>query len=199
MAKQRAVFLDRDGVLNQVVYNPDFGTLDSPSNVNDFHLLPGVTAALRDMSALGLLLVVASNQPGIAKGKMSRAILESVTEKMRRDLAQAGVGLAGVYYCLHHPEASVAEHRTVCGCRKPRPGLLLQAAQELDIDLGESFMIGDGLTDVQAGQAAGCRTVLIGNHKCDLCTKMEQMGLRPDYIAADLAHAKRFVEESSRK
>ncbi len=195
MALRKAVFLDRDGVLNQVVCHPEFGLIDSPSNPDQFQLLPYVPEILRSIRALGFLLVVVSNQPGIAKGKFTVEILKAIDEKMHKELRQGGIALDAVYYCLHHPEATLPEYRLRCQCRKPRPGLLLQAARDLDIDLPGSYMVGDGLTDVQAGIAAGCRTILIGNHKCDLCTKMEQMEIDPDLIASDLSAGVRFIEE----
>jgi len=199
MGSRKAVFLDRDGVLNHVVCHPEFGFLDSPSNPDQFCLFPEVPGALGAIKALGFLLVVVSNQPGIAKGKFTPELLNAITEKMHNELRQGGVPLDGVYYCLHHPDATVAEYRSVCQCRKPRPGLLLQAAAELDIDLPSSYMIGDGLTDVEAGFAAGCRTILIGNHKCDLCTRIEKTGIHPSLITSDLLGAAHFLTECSKR
>lgn len=188
-----AVFLDRDGALNPLVYNPDFGLVDSPQNAGQFQLLPGAAEAVRSINEMGYLAVVVSNQPGIAKGKYTPAILQSVTAKMHRQLAAGGAHLDAVYYCLHHPEALLGEYRVVCDCRKPRPGLLQKAAAELGIDLCASYMIGDGLTDVQAGKVAGCTTILLGNLKCDLCNLFEAVGARPDFVVPDLLAASRLV------
>ena len=107
--------------------------------------------------------------------------------------AKEGATLDGEYYCFHHPEAKVAEYRVICECRKPKPGLLLQAARDMNIDLSQSWMIGDGLTDVQAGKRAGCRTVLIGRMKCELCAMMDEQDSRPDYIAADIKEAAAYI------
>ncbi len=152
---QRAVFLDRDGTLNAMVYNPDFGLVDSPANPLEFTLLPGACAAIRRINQAGMLAVVVSNQPGVAKGKFTPAILMQITQKMHGELQHNGAKLDAVYYCLHHPEAALDDLRLTCECRKPKPGLLLRAAQELDIDLARSFMVGDGITDIQAGRKRG--------------------------------------------
>jgi len=193
---RRAVFLDRDGVINRMVYHAEFGLIDSPQNPDEFELLPGVGEAILRLNQMGWLTVVVSNQPGIAKGKSTLALLEATTRKMHRGLAQAGAHLNAVYYCLHHPEAAQQEYRVVCDCRKPMPGLLQLAAIEHGIDLRASFMVGDGLTDVLAGQAAGCITVLLGNDKCELCQAMQARQARPDIVLPDLGQVVRFAEKT---
>lgn len=190
---RRAFFLDRDGSINSMVYNPEFGLVDSPQHLEEFDLLPGVGDAIRTINEMGFLAIVVSNQPGIAKGKCTLPDLQAMTEKMHRELAAVGAHLDAVYYCLHHPEALAVEYRVSCDCRKPRPGLLLRAAAEHGIDLQASFMIGDGLTDMLAGKAVGCTTVFLGNHKCEICRVMEERGARPDLIAPDLAEAVRLI------
>lgn len=177
-----------------MVYNPDFGLVDSPQNTDQFHLLPGVPEAIRLISEIGFLAVVVSNQPGIAKGKYTPAILEMITEKMHWELAAEGARLDAVYYCLHHPEALLQEYRVACNCRKPKSGLLQRAAEELGIDLGASYMIGDGLTDVLAGKAVGCTTIFLGNRKCETCSVMEERGARPDFMATDLWDAVQHIQ-----
>ena len=189
----RAVFLDRDGTINAMVYNPEFGLVDSPSNPDEFRLLPGVGEAIRALNEAGFLAVVVSNQPGVAKGKCTPALLEAMTEKMRQGLAESGARLDAIYYCLHHPEAALPDYRAVCDCRKPKPGLLMRAAQELDIDLGRSFMIGDGITDLVAGQAAGAQTVLVNRRKCYLCDEMTRHQVRPNHVVADLTEAAALI------
>jgi D-glycero-D-manno-heptose 1,7-bisphosphate phosphatase len=192
-AGYRAVFLDRDGVINAMVYHGDFGLLDSPQGPAEFELLPGVTDAIRALNEMGLLLIVVSNQPGIAKGKSSPQQLQAVTVRMNDELAAAGAHVDDVYYCLHHPEARLPAYRRDCDCRKPRPGLLFRAAQEYGIDIAGSFLVGDGLTDIQAGAAAGCTTVLVGRLKCDLCRAMVERRVQPHHIALSLAEAVEFI------
>ena len=192
-----AVFLDRDGCINAMVYLPDFGLLDSPQNPDQFQLLPGVPEAIRSITEMGFLAIVVSNQPGIAKGKSTPALLEAVTQKMKRELALAGARLDRVYYCLHHPEASIEEYRAACGCRKPQPGLLRQAAEEFGIDLSASFMVGDGLTDVLAGKAVGCSSIYIGNQKPEHFEMMRQLKAFPDNVATGLPEAVALIRSGS--
>lgn len=190
---KRGVLLDRDGVINRMVYDAEHGTVDSPANPDQFELLPGAAAAVRTLNRAGLPVAIVSNQPGVAKGKMTLALQAAITSKMHAELAAAGAHLDGVYYCLHHPDATLPEYRVRCECRKPRPGLLLRAADELGISLADSWMIGDGWIDVQAGQAAGCMTVWLGAWKCDVCHIARDKNTTPTFIAADLAEAVRII------
>jgi D-glycero-D-manno-heptose 1,7-bisphosphate phosphatase len=194
VAMRRAVFLDRDGVINRMVYHAEFGLVDSPQNPGEFQLLPGAGEAVRHINELGLLAIVVSNQPGIAKGKCTPAGLEAITARMHAELAAVGARLDAVYYCLHHPEASLAAYRLACDCRKPQPGLLQRAAREHSIDLGSSFVVGDGLTDVLAGQAVGCTTLFLGNHKCEVCRAMDGQGARPDLVVSNLVEAVELID-----
>jgi D-glycero-D-manno-heptose 1,7-bisphosphate phosphatase len=199
----KAVFLDRDGVVNKLIYYPEQGIIDSPFTVKQFTLNPGIPESINTMQEAGYLVILVSNQPGIAKGNLSREVFDNIRRKMNKLLEADGTKLDGEYYCLHHPEAIELRLRQVCACRKPNPGLLLQAAQEHEIDLTESWMIGDGITDVQAGQRAGCRTVLIGRPKCELCELMQEHGVKPDCIAPNLSEATKYIltkgEDSSWK
>ena len=163
----RAVFLDRDGVINELVYHQEQEVIDSPFTPGQFKLIPGVTEALKTLHDDGYLTILVSNQPGIAKGHMTEKNFELIRQKMNSELSGDGAELDGEYYCLHHPEAVVEKYRVQCDCRKPLPGLLFKAAREKDIDLKESWLIGDNLSDIQAGKAAGCRTILIGTMKCE--------------------------------
>jgi D-glycero-D-manno-heptose 1,7-bisphosphate phosphatase len=191
----RAVFLDRDGVINEMWWEPDHGIVDSPARPDQFRILPGVPAAIRQLRSLGFRIVVVSNQPGIGKGKMTPSGLEAVTQKMHDELTAAGAPLDAVYYCLHHPNAALLSYRQQCHCRKPRPGLLRRASEELAIDLSRSYMIGDGVVDVQAGRAARCTTIWLGTVKCDMCKVMHQHDARPDHIAASLDEAAHLITE----
>jgi len=186
---KRAVFLDRDGTINAMVYNPEFGLVDSPQNPDEFRLLPGAGEAIRAINQAGLLAVVVSNQPGIAKGKCTPAVLEAITEKMRRGLAECHARLDAVYYCLHHPEAAIESYRTRCDCRKPSPGLLKRASEEWHIDLPGSYLVGDGATDVGAGQAVGATTILLSCHKAYVYGELSRQGLEPNCIVGSLAEA----------
>jgi D-glycero-D-manno-heptose 1,7-bisphosphate phosphatase len=186
---KRAVFLDRDGVINGYVYNAEVGTVDSPSNPSEFSLLPGVAGAVATFRHLGLLTIVVSNQPGIAKGKFREELLEQMTDKMVAALGMSGARVDDVWYCVHHPQASVPEYRVNCSCRKPKPGLLLGAAEKWGIDLVSSYMVGDGIADMQAGTAAGTRTLFVNSRKCYLCEELARQGVQPDYFVASAEEA----------
>ena len=189
----KAVFLDRDGVINELIYYPEHGIIDSPFTVEQFRLFPGVGEAIKKFREMDYKVILASNQPGIAKGHMSEETFERIRRKMKEALAKEGAFLDAEYFCLHHPEAKVEMLRTNCECRKPKPGLLLQAAKEMDIDLSQSWMVGDGLTDIKAGKSAGTRTILLGIIKCELCHLMDEEDARPGAITSNLNEAVQFI------
>lgn len=157
--KQRAIFLDRDGTINKYV-----GFL---RNIDDFELLPGVADAIKTINASDYLAIVVTNQPVIARGEVTVLELRNIHNKMETLLGVKGAYLDAIYYCPHHPhkgyEGEVLELKIDCECRKPKPGMLLRAAEDFNIDLSVSWMLGDGENDIRAGKAAGCRTALIGN------------------------------------
>ncbi len=188
-----AAFLDRDGVLNEGVPDTDSGALESPLAVEDVRLLPGVAAAMRRLAGAGFLLVCVSNQPAAAKGRATVEELLAVHERVSELLARAGARLDASYLCFHHPDGVVPELSGSCPCRKPAPGMLLDAADAVGLELGASWMIGDTDADVGAGAAAGCRTVLLeypgSAHK-------RWGAARADLLAADLpGGVARLLEE----
>lgn len=156
-----AVFLDRDGVIVELVWDEVDGSFEGPSSEDDVRLVPGAAEAIGRIRALDYRTVVVSNQPAVAKGKASQGDLCGAHARLVRLLADRVVEIDDYRYCLHHPDAVVPELRQDCECRKPRPGLLLEAADALDLDLARSWMIGDAETDVEAGRAAGCATILV--------------------------------------
>jgi D-glycero-D-manno-heptose 1,7-bisphosphate phosphatase len=163
MATRKAVFLDRDGVLNELVYRPGQGSWDSPYTLDELRFLPGIGEAVRELGRAGFLTIVASNQPGVAKGSCDMGFLAELNVRLTRAAAVAGGSLDAIRYCLHHPQAVRREWKQACACRKPRPGLMLQAAQDFDIDLSASFLIGDRAVDVEAGLAAGCTPIFVAS------------------------------------
>ena len=196
--KNKAVFLDRDGVINEVIFHKEMGIVDSPSTVEQFKILQGVGRAINKFHELGFKVIIVSNQPGMAKDHYNIDVFEKIQEKMKTELEKDGAKLDAEYYCLHHPEAKIEKYHVICDCRKPKPGLILQAAKENDIELSESWMIGDGINDLQAGQATGCRTILIGRRKCDVCRIMEDEGVKPDFISPNLYKASLIIEKEER-
>lgn len=157
--KQKAIFLDRDGTINKYV-----GFL---RNINDFVLIDGVAEAIKEINTSGYLAVIVTNQPVIARGEVTYEELNEIHNKMETILGNEGAYLDAIYYCPHHPDSGfdgeIKELKIDCDCRKPKPGLLLKAAEELNIDLSQSWMIGDSKNDIMAGKNAGCKTALIGN------------------------------------
>ncbi len=160
--KQKAVFVDRDGTINKNV-----GFL---RDINDFELIDGVADAIKSINRSGYLAIVITNQPVIARGEVSFSELQEIHNKMETLLGSYGAYLDGIYFCPHHPhkgyEGEIAELKKDCECRKPKPGLILEAAKDFNIDLAESWMIGDSDNDVKAGMAAGCHTAYIGSEDC---------------------------------
>ena len=193
----KGILIDRDGPINELVYYPDPGVVDSPFTVRQYQLIEGVGAALRTMKDAGYMLVVVSNQPGVAKKHYSMSTFKKMQAKMRRLLAKDGVKLDGEYYCFHHPQAKIAKYRVECDCRKPKPGMLLQAAKDLDLDLARSFMIGDGLYDVRAGSSAGCKTILVANLNALLSEKMDETDAHPDFVARNITEAAAIVKKTA--
>jgi D-glycero-D-manno-heptose 1,7-bisphosphate phosphatase len=181
--KRRAVFLDRDGTLVHAAHYP--------SRPQDLHLYDNIGPGLRALQSLGFRLVVITNQAGIARGYFSEADLSRMHAYLRTKLAQWGVHLDGIYYCPHHPEGVVPELAVHCACRKPQPGMLLRAARDLGIDLRRSWFVGDILDDVEAGNRAGCRTILV-----DLGTESapEHFLRCPAFVAPDTRQALEIIK-----
>ena len=195
----RAVFVDRDGVINELVYYPEQGIIDSPFTVGQLKLFPWAGEAIKKLTEAGYKVVIVSNQPGIAKRHLSREAFEKIRQKINEELARKGAFIDGEYYCFHHPEAKVDSLRASCECRKPGPGLLFQAAKDIDIDLSQSWMIGDGLTDIKAGESAGSKTILLGKMKCELCHLMDEENARPDAITPNLLDSVSIILNSEAK
>jgi D-glycero-D-manno-heptose 1,7-bisphosphate phosphatase len=189
----KAVFLDRDGVINSLVYHEDAGVIDSPFKASQFKLLPRVPEAIRLLNDMGLKVAVVSNQPGIAKGHLKRATMKTFERRMLSGIRVAGGHIDRIYYCLHHPEAKVLKLRQRCRCRKPEIGLLEQAAEDLQVSLVECYLIGDGIPDLLAGSRAGCRTIFIGRWKCEICQFTEAPDVHPAFVAKDLWEAVQLI------
>ena len=175
----KAVFVDRDGVINEPVWDVD--SFESPYRPEDVILVPGAAEALARLRDAGFALVLVSNQPAAAKGKATREALDAVHERVMDALR---IELDGVYYCHHHPDFTGP-----CDCRKPAPGLLLRAADELGLELSESWMIGDADTDVAAARSAGTHAVLVTHPR----TGHRRSGAEADLIAPDLAGAAALI------
>jgi D-glycero-D-manno-heptose 1,7-bisphosphate phosphatase len=177
--RESAIFLDRDGVLNRVFVKG--GVTHPPSSVEEFELLPGASEAVRLMHDVGFVLVVVTNQPDVARGIQTRDTVEAIHRRLLAELP-----MLEVLACYH-------DDGDGCACRKPKPGMLLEAARRWRLDLRQSFLVGDRWSDVQAGQAAGCRTLLVetpysGRTRC-----------QPDWCVRDLAEAAEWILNQKRE
>ena len=184
----KAVFLDRDGVINEVCYDDDRG-IYSATTVEEFNVLPCVKEAIAILKEHGFVIIVVTNQPGVAFGYIKKEDVYRIDVKLKEECL-----VDGVYHCFHHPK-----YTGECDCRKPKPGLLVQAAKQFNIDLKNSYMIGDNLSDIKAGEA--CRkTFLIGNSlRCDACKMFEKKNIKPDYIVEDLYSAVTIITKLEQK
>ena len=158
---KRAVFLDRDGVLNELVRNPATGDYEPPHSPDDLIIFPDVIESLRILRAAGFELFLVSNQPDYAKGKTTLEMIHAVHTRFDHILTSGGIHLQEYYYCYHHPDGIVPEYSIVCECRKPKPWFLLKAARDYGLDLENSWMIGDRDSDIECGKSAGTRTIMI--------------------------------------
>jgi D-glycero-D-manno-heptose 1,7-bisphosphate phosphatase len=178
---KRAVFLDRDGVINRPVVRD--GLPFAASNLGEFEIFPEVPAACRQLKQAGFLLIVVTNQPDVGRGTMKKETVEAIHAEMCRQLPIDRVGVC------YHPGHGASS----CDCRKPKPGLLLSAAGEFGIDLAQSWMVGDRWRDIDCGHAAGCRTIFIDRNYAEMLKQM------PDFRAKDLAQAAEIIlREASR-
>ncbi|MFM2482439.1 D-glycero-beta-D-manno-heptose 1,7-bisphosphate 7-phosphatase [Celerinatantimonas sp. YJH-8] len=186
MNKTPAIFLDRDGVINE--------DGNYVATADDFHFIKGSIEAMQQLKKLGWRLVVVTNQSGIARGLYSEDQFLHLTEWMDWSLADRGVDLEGIYYCPHHPDYGQGEYHQDCDCRKPKPGMFLQASEELNIDLTQSWMIGDKASDLEAAKNAGVEQRILVRSGKPLTQDGEQLAT---YILDDLAAAAQLIAKQS--
>ncbi len=186
-AKQPAVFLDRDGTINE-----QMGYIN---HISRFHLLPGAAAAIRRLNEKDIPVVVVTNQSGLARGYFPEELLVAVHQKMEEQLAAEGAHIDGLYICPHHPEAKEERFRKNCSCRKPKTGLLEQAAQEMHLDLNQSFVVGDRWSDLRCGERVGATPILVlsGYGRGDQQYIGPTQQVQPAYVANDLPAAVSWI------
>jgi D-glycero-D-manno-heptose 1,7-bisphosphate phosphatase len=182
----RAVFLDRDGVLNRNVFNPATGEYESPGRPEEFELSPGVLPSLRSLRDAGYQLFLVSNQPNYAKGKSRIEDLQAIQSLLATELERADIPFTEFYYCFHHPNGIVLSHSGPCLCRKPSPYFIKKAESEFGISLEHSWMVGDRATDIEFGQSAGVRTIRVKEDHDAIRNPDEPV---PSFEADDLPHA----------
>lgn len=185
-----AVFLDRDGVIIRYV--------ELLADIRKMRLLPGAAEGIRRLNRLGYLVVVATNQPVVARGLVAEAGIDKIHAELALRLMRLGAKIDAFYFCPHHPNADLPRYRMRCGCRKPGAGMLRRASRELKLNLKKSWMVGDSLIDVVAGQRVGARTVLVktgpGHARLDAVYEA-----KPDRTARDLSAASKIIGKSSSK
>ncbi len=192
--KRKAAFVDRDGILNELIYDEVHGILDSPRRPEQVVLMKGASEFLNGLHELGYFIAIVTNQPGIAKGTLTEQELEAVHATIAGQLRETGGGTwDALYYSPYHPKPGPWGRKDFTrdsNCRKPGPGMLMRAAEDHDLDLDRSWMIGDGLVDVQAGKAAGCRTMLVTKLKISHIERfLDMKDAEPDEIAPNLKAA----------
>jgi D-glycero-D-manno-heptose 1,7-bisphosphate phosphatase len=187
VARRPAVFIDRDGTLTEEV-----GYVNHPSRLK---LLPRSAAAVRRLNEAGIAAVMATNQAGIARGYFSAEVMDTVHRVLVERLADAGARLDGLYVCPHHPTEGVPPFRADCDCRKPKPGLLLRAARELDLDLARSSVVGDKASDLTVAGRVGARSILVltGYGLGEWEYRRAAFETVPDHVATDLLDAVEWV------
>lgn len=193
LGSEKAVFLDRDGVLNPTWGKDLYNNPDSPLRFEDYSIFPFVPIAIKRINELGYLAIIVTNQPAYAKGKMTLTDLNKMNQLLRDEVLKASGRIEKIYACLHHPDPKQVVIKSLladCDCRKPKPGMLFQAAKEFGIDLQKSWMIGDTWKDIEAGQAAGCRTVLVRNEIDNRGKK-----IKPNFIAENLLEAVKIIRQ----
>ncbi len=195
--KARAIFLDRDGVINELYFNDDTEQIDSPLIKENFIYKENVISTLLFIQKMGYLLFIVTNQPAAAKGKISLSRLYDLSTWMILDLQSKGIKIEFVNICPHHPEKSQKTKAPFlikkCNCRKPNPGLITDLLQVYNIDLEHSYMLGDSYTDIIAGKKAGLKTILLGDLKCDICQRLQ--GNLPNKIIHNIDELKDIIKK----
>ncbi len=183
--KYQGVFLDRDGTVNEEI--------NYLNKVEQLKLIKGAAEGIRMLREAGYKVVIVTNQAAVARGYLAEADLPLIHAALENLLAEQGATVDAIYYCPHHPTAGVGAYKIDCDCRKPKPGMLLKAAADLHIDLEDSFVVGDKLSDLGAGEAVGCRTILVRSGYGREVEQQLAENSRPDFIADNLAGAARWI------
>ena len=181
----KAIFFDRDGVINQLALNPKTGEYESPHSVNELEIMPGALDALKKAGAAGYLLFLVSNQPSYAKGKTTLDNIKAIHDRLHDILLGHGIKFAEYYYCYHHPDGIVPGYSGPCECRKPGQKNMEHARTTFDLDMSRSWFVGDQDMDIECGYKAGTRTVLIEN-KLSAAKRGES---KPDYLTNNIGEA----------
>lgn len=181
----KAVFLDRDGIINTICYHDEKGVY-SPTSLKEFEVLPNVKTSIKRLKEKGFLTIIISNQPGVAFGYIKKEEIAKMDDFMKKELE-----IDAVYNCFHHPDFTGE-----CECRKPKDGMIKKAIKKFDINLNESFMIGDNLTDIKAGEKCKKTFLVVRKKTVDLLNLIEDMNISPSYIVKSLEEAINIILSS---
>ncbi|MEK7654180.1 MAG: HAD family hydrolase [Patescibacteria group bacterium] len=184
----KAVFLDRDGTLIKQV--------ELMHKIDDLEVLSGVPEAVAELNNMGFLTVIVTNQPVVARGVAKPEDIDRVHAELTKRIAVGGGKIDAVYFCPHHPEATLEQYRLQCDCRKPEPGMILKGIKEFNIDPAKSFMIGDAIIDVVAGKKAGLKTILVKSGPGHAGLDKKYPDVHPDWEAADLSEAVEIIKNA---
>lgn len=193
----KAVFYDQDGIILKMIYDRESDLIHPPLNEAQISYAPHIFQLCKVTKKRQFKNIIISNQPNVGLGRMSKKVFTKITEHIRADFAMRKVPFDDFNYCLHHPYAEILKYKKRCFCRKPKPGLFLQAAKKNQIDLSLSWVIGDGAGDIIAGHTAGCRTILLGNPLESEYLRVLQVhlkGIKPDYIVKNLNEAIEIIK-----
>ncbi len=186
---KKAVFLDRDGVINELILNPKTSEYEPPKTIGELQLYPYAIDCLHNLQNAKYELFLVSNQPDHAKGKVSLEDLIEIGDHLFTIFESCGISFRDVYYCFHHPMGTVEKYSYDCECRKPKPFFLLKAKVDYHLDLGSSWMVGDRDSDILCGQAAGTKTILLEEPK----SAKYRHNTKPDYTVKDLLEATTLI------
>ena len=191
----KAIFLDRDGVINEMIFQKEEGIVDSPSSAKQFKIIKNVPESIAKLNSLNYKVIIISNQPGIAKGYFTKKTFEKMREKMHEILTKKNATLDDEFYCFHHPNAKKNSYRKKCKCRKPGKELIQKAVSKHHIDLKKSYFIGDGIVDLEVAKKVSCKSIFIGNVSSKLTELLKERKLKPDYIVHDLKEAVNYISK----
>ncbi|MGI0059616.1 MAG: D-glycero-alpha-D-manno-heptose-1,7-bisphosphate 7-phosphatase [Nitrosotalea sp.] len=197
--KNKAILLDRDGVINELVISPEEGIVDSPNSSDQLKIIKNSIKAMKILANLGYKLVIISNQPGIAKGYYDTSEFFKIKRNLEDELTKNNIILSGQYYCLHHPNAKMIKYRKKCQCRKPGTKLFFDAIKEHNIDTKKSFLIGDGITDMQLAKKVRCRAIFIGNINSAVTRVFHEKKINPFYVSHDLLEAANYIRKLEKR
>lgn len=192
---KKAVFIDRDGVINEMVYFEDHGFVDSPFKQSQFKIINGVPKAISLLKSLGYKVIIVSNQPGIAKKHYTRKTFDLIQKKMNKILHDHNSSIDDELYCFHHPEAKIKQYKVICDCRKPKTGMIQEAISKHNIDVRRSYVIGDGIVDMEMAKKLNCKSIFVGNLNSTVLEIFKSKKLSPNYVVKDLLEASRLIKK----